>query len=127
MSTVAVINTNDDVVDMLRTILEHEGVDSVPGHVIDFKRGKADFEEFVERHNPKAIIYDIAPPYRENWEFFQALSQSEAGKNRRWVLTTTNKKLVTQAAGKDIGAYEISEKPYDLNEIVQAVKRLLVD
>jgi DNA-binding NtrC family response regulator len=71
------------------------------------------------------IIYDIAPPYRKNWEFFQALSRSEAGKNRRFILTTTNKKLVTQAAGKDIDAYEISEKPYDLKAVVQAVKRQL--
>jgi len=125
MSTVAVINTNDDVIDMLRTVLEHEGIDSVAGHVIEFKRGKADFEEFVERYNPEVIIYDVAPPYRENWEFFEALSRSAAGRNRRFVLTTANKRLPTQAAVKHIRAYEISEKPYDLDAIVHAVKRQL--
>ena len=86
MSRVAVINTNDDVIDMLRMALETEGIDSVPaGHVIDFKRGTSDFSEFVDRHNPQVIIYDIAPPYRENWEFFLALSRGQAGKNRRAV------------------------------------------
>ena len=125
MARVAIINTNDDVVDMLRIALEHEGIDAVPAHVIDFKRGKADFDEFVARHNPKVIVYDVAPPYRENWEFFQVLASSEAGKNRRWVLTTTNKKLVSQAAGQEVDAYEISEKPYDVNAIIQSVKREL--
>jgi len=125
MSTVAVINTNEDVIDMLSTALAQEGIDSIAGHVIDFKRGRADFEEFVERNKPKVLIYDLAPPYRENWEFFQELVHSEVGKNRHFVLTTANKKLLTEAAGKDVEAYEISEKPYNLSLIVQAVQRQL--
>jgi DNA-binding NtrC family response regulator len=122
---VAVINTNEDIVEMLSTALEQAGFDVASRHVTDFKRGRTDFEEFLDQHDPKVIVYDIAPPYRENWEFFQTLSRSEAGRNCQYVLTTTNKKLTTEAAGKDVGAFEISEKPYDLNVIVDSVRRNL--
>jgi len=125
MPIVAVVNSNEDIVEMLCMALESAGITAVPGHVIDFKRGRADFRAFVEQHNPAVIVYDLAPPYRDNWQFLQELSHSEAGKNRRFVLTTTNKKKVAEAAGQDVDAFEISEKPYDIDAVIEAVKRQL--
>ena len=122
----AVLNTSEDVVQMLIMALEDAlGVRAVGGHVIDLKSGKPDFAEFVKRYNPKVIIFDITPPYGENWEFLQMLLQDDAAKNREFVLTTANERLLKEIAGPDIDAFEISEKPYDIHVIVEAVRRKL--
>ena len=67
--TIAVLNSNQDVVEMLRTVMEQAGFNTVTTHVPDIKRGEEDFLSFLRKHDPAVIVYDIAPPYRENWNF----------------------------------------------------------
>jgi hypothetical protein len=76
--TAAVINSNEDVVEMLRSAMELAGLNTVTAHIADIKRGTTDF------------------------------------------LT-----LLRKAAGADIEVFEISEKPYDLEVLVQSVRRQL--
>ena len=42
---VAILNTNDDTVEMLRMLLETEGMVAVSAHVSAIRRGGLDFEE----------------------------------------------------------------------------------
>ena len=121
--TVAVMNANDDVVEMLRAAIEQGGFSTVSAHITDFKRGHEDFVSFMKEHDPRVIVYDIAPPYRENWTFFQLLHNTEAAKNRSFVLTTANKQLLKETAGPGIDVFEVSEKPDTLESIVKAVQR----
>ena len=60
---VAILNSNDDTVEMLRAMLEMEGIVAVSAHVSDLRRGQFDFAGFLEEHNPKVIVYDVVPPY----------------------------------------------------------------
>ena len=121
--TVAILNSSDDVVEMLRSLLEHAGFNTVAGHVPEFKRGEQDLIAFLETHNPDVIIYDIAPPYLENWTFLKLILQTEAAAGRKFVLTTANERLLRDVAGADIEVFEIAEKPDNLNAILNAVKR----
>jgi len=121
--TVAILNSSDDVVEMLRSLLEHAGFNTVAGHVPEFKRGEQDLIAFLETHNPDVIIYDIAPPYLENWTFLKLILQTEAAAGRKFVLTTANERLLREVAGADIDMLEIAEKPDNLNAILNAVKR----
>jgi len=123
--TAAVINSNEDTVEMLRFALEREGLNTVTAHIADIKRGTTDFLEFMKTHDPAIVVYDIGHPYKENWVFLHLLMNTDAGKRTRFFFTTTNKALLRKAAGPDIGAFELSEKPYDLVVLVQSVKRLL--
>jgi CheY-like chemotaxis protein len=121
---VAVINNNEDTVEMLRTFLQHHGFTAVAtAHVTDIRAGRTDFLEFIAEHQPAVIVYDISIPYEENWRFLQLLRSSEATNGRKVVITTTNKRALDTLVGEDSGAFEIIGKPYDLTSIVDAVRK----
>jgi DNA-binding NtrC family response regulator len=123
--TVAVVNSNEDTVEMLRACLQGHGFSSViTGHVNDFKRGVTDFPRFVERYDPAVIVYDISLPYEQNWTFLRLLLDTESMQGRRVVVTTTNKSRLDELVGPT-DAIEIVGKPYDLDRIVEAVKNAL--
>jgi CheY-like chemotaxis protein len=122
---VAVLNSNDDTVEMLRTMLETEGIVAVSAHIDDLRRGRVDFAGFLEEHDPKVIIYDIPPPYDRNWLFFEHLRSLPMTRNRSFVLTSTNPARVQQVTNPDEPILEIIGKPYDLQLIIDAVKKAL--
>jgi hypothetical protein len=122
---VAVLNSNDDTVEMLAMMLEAEGMVAVTAHVSDLRRGKFDFGGFVSEHDPKVIIYDIPPPYDRSWLFFEHLRGLPSMQGRKFVLTSTNPQRVQQIAHPDQPVYEIIGKPYDLQMIIDAVRKAL--
>ena len=119
---IAVVNSNEDTVEMLRSCLQQHGFSSiVTGHIHDFKTGLSDFPAFVAQHDPKVIVYDISIPYDKNWTFLRLLLDTEAMRGRKVVVTTTNKVRLEELVGPT-EAIEIVGKPYDLERIVGAVK-----
>ena len=119
---VAILNSNDDTVEMLRMMLESEGMVAVSAHVTAMRRGAFDFSGFVAEHDPRVIIYDVIPPYDRSWLFFEHLRSMSIMEGRRFVLTSTNPERVRQTSNPGQTVYEIIGKPYDLQMIVDAVK-----
>lgn len=119
---VAIFNSSEDTIEMLTEMLNMSGFRAIGGHVADVKRGRTDLVAYLEEHDPGAVIWDIAPPYEENWIFFQLIRSSAAMERRGLVLTTTNKPRLDALAGVETGALEIIGKPYDLGQIIDAVK-----
>ena len=66
----------------------------------------------------RGIEFIAASAIRAAWN-------TEAGKRTKFVLTTTNNAMLHKVAGPEIEAFELSEKPYDLDDLVQSVKRIL--
>ena len=122
--TIAIMNSNQDIVETIQLFLNEEGFHSVGAHVTDFKKGTEDFVAFCQAHNPQVIIFDIAPPYQENWTFCQLLQNTKEAEGRPFILTTTNKRALERVVGKT-EALEIFEKPYDLEALVTAVNKVL--
>ena len=119
--TVAVFNASDDTVEMLTVLLSNRGYRAVAGHADDVKSGILNFIAFLKTHEPTAMIWDIAPPYDRNWNFFQLLPALRPLERCALILTTTHKQHLDTLAGQETGALEIVGKPYDLEVIVNAV------
>jgi len=122
---VAILNTNDDTVEMLRVMIESEGMVAVSAHVSEIRRGALDFGSFLKEHDPQVIIVDLPPPYDRSWLMFQHLRTIESARDRRFVLTSTNPSRVAEVAQPDLPVLEIIGKPYDLQNIVEAVRQAI--
>lgn len=120
----AVFNSSDDTVEMLRTALEADGLHTVSGHIGELKKGELDFVAFVEHHRPAVIVYDISLPYDTNWNFLKLVRSSLPAQSCRFILTTTNKPALDKLVG-ETEALEIIGKPYDLDRVVAAVRAAL--
>ena len=89
---VAIINSAEETAEVLQELLEEEGFAAVVAYVVDFKLGRQDLRAFFAAQQPRAVIYDVALPYVENWALFQerilgaGLLPPEC-----FVLTTANK------------------------------------
>ena len=121
---VAVINSSADTVEMLRVFLQREGYEAVTAHIDEIKRGGLDFPRFLEEHDPRAIVYDVSPPYEQNWTFLNLLRRLDVMKGRAVVITTTHKANLEKLVGPT-EAIEILGKPYDIEEVIRAVKRVV--
>ena len=121
---IAVFNSSDDTVDLLRTFLEEQGFQTVVGQIPDVKKGELDLVAFIEHHAPSVIVYDISPPYDANWTFLRLVRSSAPVQDRRFVITTTNKPALDKIVGAT-EAIEIIGKPYDLNQVAAAIRSAL--
>jgi CheY-like chemotaxis protein len=122
---VALINSSPDVVDMIRITMEHAGMVLVSTMTHEVRDGEVDLEAFVRQHDPKVILYDIAPPYEANWLLFQHICSMPLMRDRQFIITTTNERQVRGLVGTDQRLFEIVGKPYDLDILAGAVKDAL--
>jgi CheY-like chemotaxis protein len=122
-TVVAVFNTSEDTIEMLRHLFEHQGFVVVTAFTHALRDGKTDLEALMRQHHPAVVVYDIALPYEQNWRLFQHIRSSPACVGVPFVLTTTNTAQVHKVAGADEPIHEIVGKPYDLEQLVKAVGR----
>ncbi len=125
MVDVAVINTSEEMAELLELVFQSEGLSTARGYTLDFKRGREDLSSFFEKHDPRVVVWDVAIPYEENWLFCQQAQQLPAAEERHFVLTTTNVDALHQLVGSNVPAQEILGKPIDLEQLVTMVKNLL--
>jgi len=121
---VALFNASDDTIDMVQTLLTASGSNQtlIWCHFADLKKGVIDFKKYMDKHNPEVVIFDISPPYDENWKFFKTMRDSDTMKGRGAVLTTTNKNRLDEVLGEDSKALEVVGKSLDLQRIDAAIK-----
>jgi DNA-binding NarL/FixJ family response regulator len=117
---VAVVNTNPDLVQLLKARIESAGFVVLELHVADIRAG-LDLGAVLAQHDPKVIVYDVVVPYERNWRFLQHLRETHFH-DRQLVLTSPNDRALSQLVGRDEKVYEILNADADIDVIVQAVR-----
>ena len=79
---------------------------------------------FMSQHRPQVIVFDVSFPYKSNWQRFREFRALGYECRVPVVLTTTNERALTECVGST-EALEIVGKPYDLDQLVTAVRRAL--
>ena len=121
---VALFNASDDTIDMVQKLLIDSGGDQtlIWCHFADLKKGIVNFGKYMDRHNPEVVIFDLSPPYDENWKFFKTMRDDKKMQGRGVVLTTTNKNRLDEVLGEDSHALEVVGRTLDLKQIDAAIK-----
>jgi DNA-binding NarL/FixJ family response regulator len=119
---VAVFNSNDDVVEMLRFALEQAGMVVVSGHIDAIRRGGQRLSDFAGEHDPDVILYDLVPPYDRSWRFLEHVRRTATMTARRFVITSTNAARAREIIGNAEHIYEIVGRAHDLDAVVGAVE-----
>jgi hypothetical protein len=121
---VALFNASDDTIDMVQKLLTDSGSDQtlIWCHFADLKKGIIDFGKYMTRHNPEVVIFDLSPPYDENWSYFKTMRDNKIMVGRGVVLTTTNKNRLDEVLGEDSHALEVVGRSKDLKQIDAAIK-----
>jgi DNA-binding response OmpR family regulator len=121
---VALFNASDDTIDMVQKLLTDSGGGQtlIWCHFTDLKKGIVHFGKFLDKHNPEVVIFDLSPPYDENWRFFKTMRDAETMQGRGMVLTTTNKDRLDEVLGEDSHALEVVGRTKDLKEIDAAIR-----
>ena len=117
---VAVVNTNPDLVELLKARIEAAGFIVLILHIADI-RGGLDIEATLKQHDPRVIVYDVVPPYERSWRFLEHLRSHTSFKGRQFVLTSPNIAQLRKLTGHDETVYEIVGGT-DIDGIVQAVR-----
>jgi CheY-like chemotaxis protein len=122
---VAIFNSMDDVIDVLRVALEASAFGVVSAKLSEIQSGVMDLVAFVQEHRPAAIIYDIPRPYEANWNFLRLMRETQSLSQLGWVLTTINKAALEGAVGPAQVMEILLGKPYTVDDVVAAVKQAL--
>jgi signal transduction histidine kinase len=129
LGTVAIFDASDDTVAMIQMLLTEAGASQslIRCPFADLKRGITDFRKYLDQHNPEVVIFDLSPPYDENWGFFTIIRDAAAMQGRGVVLTTTSKKRLDELIGEDSRAFEVvgtvENRALILDEILVATRR----
>ena len=120
---VAIINSNDDVVEMLRLAFEQAGFVVVSAHSDRIRRGETSLADLARDHRPDVVVFDLVPPYDISYRFVEHLRQTDLLRGVKFVLTSTNPARVRELSGTSEEVHEVLGKPYDIDEITRAVAR----
>jgi CheY-like chemotaxis protein len=119
---IAILNNNEDLIRMLSDALKEAGCNVASVRLVDVRAGKVDLELFVEEHDPDAVIFDIALPYRTNLSMLEDLRGTGVLAGRGVVLTTPNVRATRDLLR--VNAFEITGLAEEIAAVVQEVLRV---
>src|SRR4051812_30629424 len=87
---VGLFNASEETFKMVERMLVATSIQCLVCHFADLQKGQLDFTNYLATHNPAVVIFNISPPYDENWEFFRTMRDSRLMEGCAVVLMTSN-------------------------------------
>lgn len=126
MAVVAVFSADEDTV-LLRPHLRDAGYEPVGAYVREIRDGRVDVLAFLREHRPDAVVYDVEPPLKANWNFVRLIRNAAGVRNSRFILLTSDKRGLERTIGRGAVNELVFARPYDLAEILRAVRFVVED
>ncbi|MCY1014878.1 MULTISPECIES: response regulator [Pyxidicoccus] len=114
---VLVVDDDPDILEALSEILEAEGFE-----IRRARNGKEALER-LEPEPPHLILLDLMMPVMDGWEFAQRMRQRPAVADVPIIVLSADRNVGSKAA--DIGAVGHLAKPFELNDLLDMVRRSL--
>jgi len=124
--TVLVINNSDEVIQIISLVLEEHGFRVADRYKITPGSGEPALERHIAQHRVDVVVWDIGLPYARNWTYFEEVESSGVFNHCGIVLSTTNKAALESIVGPT-PAHELIGKPFDLDELIEAVHSALAN
>ena len=117
-STVLVVDDDPDILEALSEILEAEGFE-----IRRARNGKEALDR-LEPDAPQLILLDLMMPVMDGWEFAQRMRQRPPEIARIPIIVLSADRNVGSKAA-DLGAVGHLAKPFELNDLLELVRRSL--
>ncbi|QRN93956.1 response regulator [Archangium violaceum] len=112
-----VVDDDPDILEALSEILEAEGFE-----IRRARNGKEALER-LEPEPPQLILLDLMMPVMDGWEFAQRMRQKPSVANIPLIVLSADRNVGSKAT--DIGAVGHLAKPFELNDLLDMVRRSL--
>lgn len=117
-STVLVVDDDPDILEALSEILEAEGFE-----IRRARNGKEALDR-LEPDPPQLVLLDLMMPVMDGWEFAQRMRQRPLEIARIPIIVLSADRNVGSKAS-DLGAVGHLAKPFELNDLLELVRRSL--
>jgi two-component system, chemotaxis family, chemotaxis protein CheY len=114
---ILVVDDDPDIIEALSEILEAEGFE-----IRRARNGKEALER-LEPDPPQLILLDLMMPVMDGWEFAQRMRQRPTFSGIPIIVLSADRNVGSKAL--DIGAVGHLAKPFELNDLLEMVRRAL--
>ena len=116
MASILVVDDDEDILVLVRMVLSQNG------HSVKTACNGLEALEEIEREMPNLILLDMRMPVMNGWEFAKELKARHAQIPPVMVITAAED---AAARAAEIGARGSIAKPFNLGQVLEAVKREL--
>jgi len=121
--TVALFTSHAGAYETVRHMLHALGYLATVGcPTAELRSNSVSFSRLLVKFEPQVVIFDIDPPYQENWRLFGPLFRDAAMEGRGLVVSTPHKLALDHAMGKQSGSIEMLGRPFAAHEIEAAIE-----
>ena len=117
-TSVLVVDDEPQVVWMLQLSLEAEGY-----RTFTARDGAAALAE-IEAHRPALMLLDVMMPVMDGWTVLERLQAIPASRRPRVVVVSARASLRDRAKATELGADAFVPKPFNVDELVETLRRL---
>lgn len=118
-TTILVVEDDHSMRDGLRVTLELEGYD-----VVTASDGQVAVE-YLETSTPDLIVADVKMPHMDGLTFLSTVRENEAWRRIPIIMVTAAADAETRSSARWRGAQAYMTKPFDLEDLLATVSRIL--